>query len=111
MDGEGIKDKLTNVAEGLKAMGQSGVTKGALNLIPTGIGFMALLPGLPAMFLLSKMDLSTLGVGLTEMAIGLEAMSGTFMGALALAAVGLGFAILTLGIPAMFAVATIGGLS
>ena len=163
--GEGIKEKLTNIAEGLKAMGQSGVAKGALNLIPAGLGFMALLPGIPAIYLLSKMNLSTVGngmaemaialgflgngavtkgafnliaaglgftallpglpslfflskidiarvgTGLAELAIGLEAMAATFMGSLALVAAGLGFAVMTAGIPALIALSVFGELA
>ena len=160
--GEGIKEKLKNVAEGLKAMGQSGVTKGALNLIPAGIGFMAILPGIPAMYLLSKMDLSNLGnglaetaialgflgngqvtkgalnlivaglgftallpglfsmyflskmdlsrvgVGLTELAVGLQAMAGTYAGAGALALAGAAFTLMIPAIPALLFMATMG---
>ncbi len=68
-----------------------------------------MIPGTLGMFLMSKINLISLGTGLVQLAAGLTAMSGTFMGSLAVAAAGLAF---TLMIPGalgmiMFAAAAI----
>jgi hypothetical protein len=100
---------LIPMAAGLTAMGTAAVAAGAANLILAGIGFTAMIPGSIGMFLMSKINLIALGTGLVELAAGLTAMSGTFMGSLAVAAAGLAF---TLMIPGalgmiMFAAAAI----
>lgn len=100
---------LIPMAAGLTAMGTAAVAAGAANLILAGVGFTAMIPGSIGMFLMSKINLIALGTGLVELAAGLTAMSGTFMGSLAVAAAGLAF---TLMIPGalgmiMFAAAAI----
>jgi hypothetical protein len=65
-------DKLKDLAKGLKAMGNAQVLFGALNLIPTALGFVAILPGLPGMFAISAIGVPA-GVGLRALASGLKA--------------------------------------
>ena len=64
-------DKLKDLSKGLKAMGDPKVLFGALNLIPTALGFVAILPGLPGMFAISAIGVPT-GVGLKALASGLK---------------------------------------
>jgi hypothetical protein len=65
-------DRLKDLAKGLKAMGNAQVLFGAFNLIPTALGFVALLPGLPGMFAISAIGVGA-GVGLRGLASGLKA--------------------------------------
>jgi len=67
-----IGDKLKDLSKGLKAMGNGQVLFGALNLIPTALGFLALLPGLPGMFAISAIGIPA-GAGLKGLASGLKA--------------------------------------
>lgn len=96
---------LVPMAAGLTAMGTAAVAAGALNLILAGVGFTAMIPGSVGAFLLSKINLIGLGNGLIQLAAGLTAMSGTFMGSLALAAAAIAF---TLMIPASLGMALFG---
>lgn len=107
---KGVGDKLKDLAKGLKAMGDGKVLFGALNLIPTGLGFLAMLPGLPSLFFLSKMDISSVGKGLGDMAKGLKAMGDgkVFLGSLALVIAGGAFALMTVGALGMAAIAFLG---
>jgi hypothetical protein len=106
----GIGDKLKDLAKGLKAMGDGKVLFGALNLIPTGLGFLGMIPGLPTLFVLSKMDVSGVGKGLGELAKGLKKMGDgkVLFGALSLSLAGLAFAVMTVGAIGMAAVAFLG---
>ena len=108
--GKGVGDKLKDLAKGLKAMGDGKVLFGALNLIPTGLGFLGMIPGLPTLWLLSKMDVSGVGTGLGELAKGLKKMGDgkVLFGALSLSLAGLAFAVMTVGVIGMAAVALLG---
>jgi hypothetical protein len=108
--GKGIGDKLKDLAKGLKEMGSGKVLFGALNLIPTGLGFLGMIPGLPTLFVLSKMDVSGVGKGLGELAKGLKKMGDgkVLFGALSLSLAGLAFAVMTVGVIGMAAVAFLG---
>jgi hypothetical protein len=108
--GKGIGDKLKDLAKGLKEMGSGKVLFGALNLIPTGLGFLGMIPGLPTLFVLSKMDVSGVGKGLGELAKGLKKMGDgkVLFGALSLSLAGLAFAVMTVGAIGMAAVAFLG---
>jgi hypothetical protein len=96
---------LIPMAAGLTAMGTAAVAAGAANLIIAGIGFTAMIPGTIGMFLMSKINLVALGTGLTTLATGLSAMSGTFLGSAALAVSALAF---TLMIPGALGMAAFG---
>jgi hypothetical protein len=103
-------DKLKDLSEGLKAMGDTQVLRGALNLIPTGIGFLLLTPGLIGMWGVSKFADSA-GKGLESLAEGLKKMgdSSVMMGSLSLAVASLGFLLITPGLIGMGGVALLGG--
>ena len=91
-------------------MGSGKVLAGALNLIPTGIGMLLMLPGIPSLFLLSKIDISKVGDGLGNLAEGLELM-GTgkvLFGAFNLIPTGIGFALMTIGAIGMGVIALLG---
>jgi triphosphoribosyl-dephospho-CoA synthetase len=107
---KGVGDKLKDLAKGLKAMGDGKVLFGALNLIPTGLGFLAMLPGLPSLFFLSKMNVSGVGKGLEDMAKGLKKMGDgkVFLGSLALVVAAGAFAVMTVGAIGMAAIAFLG---
>jgi len=87
--GQGIKTFFTNLAEGLKAMGQNGVGKGVFNTLVAGpalLIFTAAIPGLIAVSLFGKVA----GKGLEGLAKGIKFMGNpeVFKGALGIAAVG-----------------------
>lgn len=102
-------DKLKDLAGGLKEMGSGKVLFGALNLIPTGLGFLAILPGIPGMLAVGAFG-SKAGTGLMNLAIGLGFMGNTSvtLGAANLALAGLGFTLMTAGIIGMAGVALLG---
>ena len=103
-------DKLKDLSKGLKAMGDTKVLKGALNLIPTGLGFLLLTPGLLGMWGVSKFADSA-GKGLGELAKGLKKMGdgSVMMGSLALAVASLGFLLILPGLLGMAGVSLLGG--
>jgi hypothetical protein len=105
-----IGDKLKDLAKGLQAMGTTKVLAGALNLVPTGLGFLLMLPGIPTLFLLSKMDISSVGKGLGSLGKGLEKLGSTkvLFGAFNLIPIGLGFTLMTLGMIGMGLIALLG---
>jgi hypothetical protein len=100
---KGIGDKLKDLAKGLKAMAGGKVLQGALNLIPTGLGFLLLLPGLPGLLILGKAKLSKIGLNLISLGKGLKSMTGgkVLQGALNLIPTGLGFLLLLPGLPGL----------
>ena len=102
-------DKLKSLAGGLKEMGNAKVLFGALNLIPTGLGFLAVLPGLPGMLGVGLLG-EKAGTGLMNLGIGLGMMgNGTVTaGAGNLALAGLAFTLMTAGILGLGAVAVLG---
>ena len=106
--GQGIKEFLTNLAEGLKAMGDGRVLFGAVNLIPASAGLVAMIPGVVGAKLIELINGAKLQAGLTGLAAGLQSMNGTFVGSLALAAAGVGFAAFTVGAIGLGAVALLG---
>lgn len=104
---ETIGGKLTSLASGLTAMGTGQVLKGALNLIPTALGFITILPGIPGMLLVGLAGTKA-GTGLIGLAAGLTAMNGTLGGSTSLAVAGLGFTLMTTGLIGMGGVALLG---
>ena len=91
--GKNIKEFLTNLAEGLKAMGSTKVLGGALNLIPASIGFIAFIPGMVGVKLMEYLDGAKVKENLTNLAEGLKAIGSTKVlgGALNLIAASAGF--------------------
>ena len=86
--GTGFKDSMKNLAEGLKEMGAKGVIQGIVNLALAGPALVLALPSIPFLLFMGKVDLKSLPSNFTALATGLNAMSGTLMGSLALAAFG-----------------------
>ena len=107
--GPSMGDKLKDLAGGLKEMGNAKVLFGALNLIPTGLGFLFLTPGIPGMMGTAAYG-GKAGTGLVQLGLGLTAMgTGTVsMGALNLVLAGLGFLLMTPGLVGMAGVALLG---
>jgi len=103
-------EKLKDLASGLKAMGNAKVLFGALNLIPTGLGFALMSVGLPTLFVLSKIDISTVGTGLKSLAKGLSAFGDAkvLAGAGVLVVAGVAFALMTVGALGLAAIALLG---
>ena len=103
-------DKIKDLYSVLKAMGNAKVLFGALNLIPTGIGFALMSIGLPTLFVLSKIDISTVGTGLKSLAKGLSAFGDAkvLAGAGVLVVAGVAFALMTVGALGLAAVALLG---
>lgn len=99
-------DKLKDLAGGLSEMGTGKVLFGALNLIPTALGFITILPGIPGMLAVGALG-SKAGTGLMNLGIGLGFMGNTAVtagaGNLALAAIG--FTLMTAGIIGLAAIA------
>ena len=91
--GKNIKEFLTNLAEGLKAMGSTKVLGGALNLIPASIGFIAFIPGMVGVKLMEYLDGAKVKENLTSLADGLTSFGNTKItgGALNLIAASAGF--------------------
>ena len=101
---------LKSLASGLKEMGSGKVLFGALNLIPTALGFVAILPGLPGMLGVSLVGVGA-GAGLTALGRGLTQM-GTpqvLFGAANLALSAVAFTLMTLGSIGLAAIA-LGGI-
>ena len=91
-------EKLKDLAGGLKAMGNTKVLFGALNLIPTGLGFIPMVLGIPGMMGVSSFG-ATAGVGLVGLSKGLKSMGDAkvLFGALNLIPTGLAFAAMSVG--------------
>jgi hypothetical protein len=73
-DLSGFKDKMTNMSAGLKELASGKVVMGALALIPIGIGLMGLLPGLPTLYLMGKMNFGSVLLGFENLSLGLSAL-------------------------------------
>lgn len=101
---------LKTLSSGLKSMGNKKVLFGALNLIPTALGFVAMIPAIPGMIATSILGGPT-GTALSALAVGIRGMGSkrALLGTLGLIGAGVGFAAMTLGIPGMIGVALLGG--
>jgi len=88
--GGGAGKSLKSLAGGLKAMGNAKVLFGALNLIPTALGFVAIIAGLPGMLGVSLLGVGA-GLGLKALGTGFKSLSKAFPGILALSLAALGF--------------------
>ena len=108
--GTGIKEFLKNLADGLKEMAGVQVLKGALNLIPASLGFIAMIPGFVGVKLLENIDGEKLKTALTGLAAGLKEMGtgSVAKGALVMLLASLGFVAMTLGSIGLGAVALLG---
>jgi len=108
--GGGTGQSLKSLAGGLEAMGTGKVLAGALNLIPTSIGMISLLPAIPTLMFLGMVKLKQLSTNLFEMALGLESMGGkkVLAGAAILSVAAIGFNVMQKGILGLGAVALLG---
>ncbi len=102
-------DKLKDLAKGLKAMGNAKVLFGALNLIPTAIGFAAMVVGIPSLIAIGAFGTNA-GLGLTELGKGLSKMGSgkALMGSIVLLLAATGFALMTAGIIGLAGIALLG---
>ena len=107
--GKQIGDNLKGLAAGLTKMGTAKVLFGALNLIPTALGFVTIVPGIPGMMAVSTLGVGA-GTGLVGLAEGLKKMgtAKVLFGSLNLIPAALGFVIIVPGIPGMIAVSALG---
>jgi hypothetical protein len=80
---------LKSLAEGLKAMGNPKVLFGALNLIPTALGFVAMIAAIPGMIGIGLLG-NIAGVGLRALGLSLSAFGATVSAAAIPILVGLG---------------------
>lgn len=81
-------DKLKDLAGGLKEMGNAKVLFGALNLIPTALGFVTMLPAIPGMALLGLVAPGA-AAGLGILGPALKSFGATVKGALPEIGIGL----------------------
>ena len=104
--GEKSGGGLKSLAEGLKEMGSAKVLFGALNLIPTALGLVTMVVGIPSLMAISAFGTGA-GLGLEFIGVGLQAMGNpqALMGAGVLAAAGLAFGIMTVGVVGLAAIA------
>ena len=84
----GVGKSLKSLASGLKAMGNAKVLFGALNLIPTALGMVAMIAAIPGLLALSLMGVAA-GVGLRGLGSGLSAFGKTVSKALPQIGIGL----------------------
>tara|TARA_R110002020_G_scaffold113236_11_gene260408 strand:- start:17980 stop:20745 length:2766 start_codon:yes stop_codon:yes gene_type:complete len=101
---------LKSLAEGLGAMGTPQVLFGALNLIPTAVGMVAMVPAIPTIMLLGTVKMKALYANLSAIGRGLTKM-GTpqaLLGAGVLTAAAIGFTLMTAGILGLGAIALLG---
>ena len=85
----GMKDKLKDMAEGLKEMGDSKVFAGIGAVALAGPAFIIALPSIPFLLFMGLTPLKQLETNFSGLATGLNSMSSTFMGSLATAAFGI----------------------
>lgn len=97
----GFKESMTNMAEGFKQMGQSGVAKGIFNTLIAGPALVIALPAIPFLLFMGKVALKQLGDNFLNLAMGLEFMGSgkVAMGALVMALAGPALALGVLAIP------------
>ena len=96
---------LIGLSAGLSKMGNKGARQGAINLLVTGAGFVAMTLGSVGMVLTAGLG-HLAGLGLIGLSTGLSAI-GTKQakqGAMSLLLAGVGFAAMTLGVPGMIAI-------
>ena len=103
--GEGSEGGLKSLAEGLKAMGDGKVFAGIGAVALAGPAFIVALPSIPFLLFMGKVKLKALEENFSGLATGLNSMSSTFMGSLALAAFGLAGGAAVLAIPFIVAIA------
>jgi hypothetical protein len=86
---QGSEGGLKSLAEGLKAMGDGKVFAGIGAVALAGPAFIIALPSIPFLLFMGKVKLKQLEDNFTGLATGLNSMSTTFMGSLAMGAFGI----------------------
>ena len=95
----GMKEKLTDMAEGLKAMGDGKVFAGIGAVALAGPAFIVALPSIPFLLFMGKVKLKALEENFTGLSSGLQAMSKAAVGTLVMMLVGPALAMGLLAIP------------
>jgi hypothetical protein len=105
--GQNVKDFLKNLASGLGFMGKGKVLFGAVNLIPTAVGFTAMIPAMVGIKAMASIDGETLKKNLQGIASGLRSMgsSKALLGSVGLLLASIGF---IAAIPAAIGMAALG---
>jgi len=105
----GIKRTLQDIANGIKAFGNTKVLFGALNLIPSAIGLTLMTPSLPFLLGIGSVGKDA-GKGLKGVASGVKAFGNTkaLFGAVTLIPAALGLVLMTAALPFLIGIALIG---
>jgi hypothetical protein len=74
---EGFKEKLKNIAEGIKEFSGTKVLAGAINLIPSSVGLVAMIPGSGGARMIQGIDGEKSKASLQGLANGIKEFSGT----------------------------------
>lgn len=104
----GMKNKLKDMAEGLKEMGDSKVFAGIGAVALAGPAFIIALPSIPFLLFMGLTPLAQLGPNFTSLSVGLTAMASSFMGSLALGAFALAAGLAIASIPFLIAISLLG---
>ena len=109
---EAFKDKMKNIAEGIKEFSGSKVLAGALNLIPSSVGLVAMIPGSVGARMLSIVDGKKLQSSLEGIGRGVSALGEgkVLLGAAAMLAVGVASIGMIPAIPVLIALGAVGPL-
>jgi len=94
-----MKDKLSDLAAGLKKMGSKGVIQGIGNMALAGPAFIMALPAIPFLLFMGKVSLKSLASNFKGLGQGLKNMSKSLKGAAVMAIAGPALGIATLAIP------------
>lgn len=107
-DGENLKKKMQNIAEGIKSFADGSVLKGALNMVLSAPGIIALgLASLP-LKITEKLNGKALESGMKGIARGVASFAQASAGILPLIGAAGALAIMTLGLPGLAGVALLG---
>jgi hypothetical protein len=101
---------LKSLASGLEKMGNPKVLFGALNLIPTAVGMVALVPAIPVLAFFGMMKLKSLYKNLSALGRGLTQLGSpqALLGALNLSLAAVGFTLMTAGLIGLGGIALLG---
>ena len=96
---KGMKDKLSDLAAGLKKMGGSGVVKGIGNMALAGPALLMAVPAIPFLLFMGKVGLKSLESNFKGLGKGLNNMAKSLKGAAVMAIAGPALGLATLAIP------------
>jgi hypothetical protein len=110
---DGFKDKMMNIAEGIKKFSGTQVLAGAMNLIPSSIGLAAMIPGSYGAKMMEKIDGERLSTSLTGLGKGIASLGNVkvMMGAAAMVLVGIASLGLIPAIPMFAALSVVGPMA